>query len=80
MTIAEDEQALALLKHTKMTLQDLKDFEECSPDEAAVLMQGYEDDGKIPDKTFWQKFGEDLQAIQVYAPIAAVILAAIPLL
>jgi hypothetical protein len=77
---SDDEAAMKLLKGTSMTLQDIKDFEDCEPDEAAALMKGYADDLKVPDKSFWQDLANGLLSIEPYLPIASVLISAIPLL
>jgi hypothetical protein len=61
-------------------LQDILDLEDCEPDEAAMLMKGYEDDLKVPSRSFWSDLAAGLATIGEFIPIANVILAAIPLL
>jgi hypothetical protein len=79
-TPSQELAALDLMKNTKMTLKELQDFEDCTPDEAAALMKGYEDQGMVPNRGFWVKLANGLQALEAYAPIAGLLISAIPLL
>lgn len=65
---------------TTLTEADMEAIGKLSPQDAALLMRSYEDDGKVSDRGFWGNVANDLIQAGQYTWIATVLFAAIPLL
>jgi hypothetical protein len=76
-----DPRIVAICAETSLSEQDIADILACdSAPDLALLLKLYVDIGKVPSKSFWQGFADGLAALNAYAPILSVLLAAIPLM
>jgi len=57
-----------------LTAQDIEDLRACDPTQVAMLMQTYQDMGKVADRGVWLKIAAVLEQVIMYAPLASTII------
>ena len=65
---------------TTLTAADLEGLSTLAPADVALLMRTYEDCGKVHTRSFWERLAAELKTLEEYAPLASLLIAAIPLL
>lgn len=76
-----DDMLVSLAGKTSLTPADIEGLKACdNASDLALLMRAYDDAGKVADRGVWSEIGAALLSAEQYAPLATLILAAIPLL
>jgi hypothetical protein len=77
-----DPRIVALCAETSLTEPDIADLMAITdPRDMAAIMKAYADMGKVPaGGGFWQSLADGIKTLNEYAPLLAVLVAAIPLL
>jgi len=73
MTTSQDT-LVRIASITTLTAQDLDDMQACNAVQLAALMRGYENDGKVGDRSLWTEVANILADVAEYAPLAGSII------